>query len=221
MWLARTSASQSSITRTCSARAPPPRLGGDELDQLRPLLRLGGDPMTVPPGGVARPRRCPATTPDVRPATRGSSIPPSLEEIVAVMREAGDDRHGFRLRALIIVLWPGGLRIQEALELGERDLDPRRGSLLVRNGKGGRPARSEWRAGAGSSLDRGWSPESSSRSGRCSASSTARPAGGPGPVPTRASNLAGSPAERVSGPASRRTSCATPTPWSSRARACR
>jgi DNA-binding transcriptional MerR regulator len=61
-----------------------------------------------------------------------------VDEIVAVMRHAGDDRHGFRLRALIIVLWRGGLRIQEALALGERDLDPRRGSLLVRNGKGGR-----------------------------------------------------------------------------------
>jgi site-specific recombinase XerD len=55
-----------------------------------------------------------------------------------VMRQAGDDRHGFRLRALIVVLWRGGLRVQEALALGERDLDPRRGSLLVRNGKGGR-----------------------------------------------------------------------------------
>ena len=38
------------------------------------------------------------------------------------MRQTGDDRHGFRLRALIIVLWRGGLRIQEALALGERDL---------------------------------------------------------------------------------------------------
>ena len=47
-------------------------------------------------------------------------------------------RHGFRLRALIVVLRRGGLRIQEALALGERDLDPARGSLLVRNGKGGR-----------------------------------------------------------------------------------
>jgi site-specific recombinase XerD len=36
------------------------------------------------------------------------------------------------------VLWRRGLRIQEALSLSERDLDPQRGSLLVRNGKGGR-----------------------------------------------------------------------------------
>ena len=55
-----------------------------------------------------------------------------------MMRQTGDDRHGFRLRALIVVLWRGGLRVQEALALGERDLDPRRGSLLVRHGKGGR-----------------------------------------------------------------------------------
>jgi site-specific recombinase XerD len=64
--------------------------------------------------------------------------PPTVEEIIAVMRQTGDDRHGFRLRALIVVLRRGGLRIQEALALGERDLDPRRGSLLVRSGKGGR-----------------------------------------------------------------------------------
>jgi site-specific recombinase XerD len=38
---------------------------------------------------------------------------------------------------LIVVLWRGGLRVAEALTLGERDLDPRRGSLLVRNGNGG------------------------------------------------------------------------------------
>src|SRR5215207_3689540 len=89
---------------------------------------------------VARPRPCPATTPDVRPATRGSSFrrPPTVAEIVAVMRHASDDHHGVRPRALIVVLWRAGLRIQEALALGERDLDPRRGSLLVRHGKGGR-----------------------------------------------------------------------------------
>jgi site-specific recombinase XerD len=60
-----------------------------------------------------------------------------VEEIIAVMRQTADDRHGARLRALIVVLWRAGLRVQEALALGERDLDPRRGSLLVRRGKGG------------------------------------------------------------------------------------
>jgi integrase len=36
------------------------------------------------------------------------------------------------------VLWRAGLRICEALALTEADLDSRRGSLLVRRGKGGR-----------------------------------------------------------------------------------
>ncbi len=64
------------------------------------------------------------------------------------MRLTGDDRHGWRLRAMIVVLWRGGLRIHEALALAEHDLDPRRGSLLVRYGKGGRRREvgmDEWR----------------------------------------------------------------------------
>jgi integrase len=36
------------------------------------------------------------------------------------------------------VPWRAGLRIHEALALAEHDLDARRGSLLVRHGKGGR-----------------------------------------------------------------------------------
>ncbi len=54
------------------------------------------------------------------------------------MRHTGEHRHGWRLRAMIVVLWRAGLRIHEALALAEHDLDPRRGSLLVRNGKGGK-----------------------------------------------------------------------------------
>jgi site-specific recombinase XerD len=62
--------------------------------------------------------------------------PPRPEEIVLVMRQAGHDRHGLRVRALIAVLWRAGLRISEALALNETDLDPARGSVLVRHGKG-------------------------------------------------------------------------------------
>jgi integrase len=102
--------------------------------------------MTVSPVlDAAGRQRSPATLPGYHagrpPRNKGRvypADPPTVEEIIAVMRQTGDDRHGYRLRALIIVLWRGGLRIQEALALGERDLDPRRGSLLVRNGKGGR-----------------------------------------------------------------------------------
>ena len=102
--------------------------------------------MTVSPVlDAAGRRRSPATMPGYHagrpPRNKGRlcpADPPTVEEIVAVMREANDDRHGYRLRALIVVLWRGGLRVAEALALGERDLDPRRGSLLVRNGKGGR-----------------------------------------------------------------------------------
>jgi site-specific recombinase XerD len=39
-------------------------------------------------------------------------------------------------RALVAVLWRAGLRISEALALNETDVDERRGSLLIRHGKG-------------------------------------------------------------------------------------
>ena len=90
-------------------------------------------------------RRSPATLPEFHagrpPRNKGMRYPadpPTIEEIVTVMRHAGDGIHGRRLRGLIVVLWRAGLRICEALALAEADLDPRRGSLLVRRGKGGR-----------------------------------------------------------------------------------
>jgi hypothetical protein len=48
--------------------------------------------------------------------------PPTVEEIVAVMRIAGDRMHGRRLRGLVVVLWRAGLRIDEALALREAAL---------------------------------------------------------------------------------------------------
>jgi site-specific recombinase XerC len=89
--------------------------------------------------------RSPATIPDFhrgRPPRNKRlqypADPPTVEEIVAVMRRAGDGPHGLRTRALIILLWRAGLRISEALSLAESDLDPSRGSILVRHGKGGK-----------------------------------------------------------------------------------
>src|SRR3954452_18890886 len=90
-------------------------------------------------------RRSPATLPGFHAGhaagnkgLRYPADPPKIEEIVAVMRIAGDRAHGRRLRGLVVILWRAGLRIQEALALAEGDLDQRRGSLLVRCGKGGR-----------------------------------------------------------------------------------
>jgi integrase len=62
--------------------------------------------------------------------------PPTIEEIIEVMCAIGERSDGFRLRALIVLLWRAGLRISEALALGESDLDRGRGAVLVRCGKG-------------------------------------------------------------------------------------
>jgi site-specific recombinase XerD len=47
-------------------------------------------------------------------------------------------RTGMRDRALIVVLWRGGLRITEALSLELRDVDRELGAVTVRHGKGNR-----------------------------------------------------------------------------------
>lgn len=100
---------------------------------------------TERPLDAAGRRRSPATLPGYhagrKPANKGRRYPadpPTVDEIVAVMRQARDDRHGRRLRALIVVLWRAGLRIQEGLALTESDLDSRRYSVTVRHGKGDR-----------------------------------------------------------------------------------
>jgi site-specific recombinase XerD len=88
-------------------------------------------------------RRSPATLASfhqgLSPRNKGLRYPPDpppVEEIIAVMRAAGESPEGVRLRGIIVVLWGAGLRISEALALTETDLDPGRGSLVVRHGKG-------------------------------------------------------------------------------------
>jgi site-specific recombinase XerD len=100
--------------------------------------------MTVLFDAAGRPRS-PATLPGYHagrpPRNKGMRYPadpPTVDEIVAVIRHTSGGRHGWRARAMIVVLWRAGLRVQEALALAERDLDHRRGSILVCSGKGGR-----------------------------------------------------------------------------------
>jgi hypothetical protein len=69
-------------------------------------------------------RRSPATSSEFHhgrpPRNKGlryPADPPTVEEIIAVMRAAGADADAVRLRGLIVVLWRAGLRIQR----GARD----------------------------------------------------------------------------------------------------
>ena len=88
--------------------------------------------------------RSPAATPGhwagCAPPNKGlryPADPPTVEEIILVMRQAGPGPYADRTRGLIAILWRAGLRISEALALTETDLDARTGSVLVRSGKGG------------------------------------------------------------------------------------
>src|SRR2546422_9409753 len=97
---------------------------------------------------VAERRRSPATMPGYhkgRPAQnkglRYPADPPRSEEIIAVMRAAGEGSYGLRVRGLIVVLWRAGLRVGEALALSESGLQPSRGAGLLQRGKGGKRRR--------------------------------------------------------------------------------
>ena len=79
-------------------------------------------------------RRSPPATPGhwagCAPPNKGQRYPadpPTVEEIILVMRQAGSGPYADRTRALIAILWRAGLRISKALALTESDLDPKTG----------------------------------------------------------------------------------------------
>ena len=98
------SVAQAEFARWCWSRAVCGLLRG-----CRPYPRHSPCPdpsFLMPPAVDGRRRRCPAFTPVTSRATKACAIqptPPTVEEIVAVMRIAGDSLHGRRLRALIVV----------------------------------------------------------------------------------------------------------------------
>jgi integrase len=75
-------------------------------------------------------RRSPATLSEFHagraPGNKGqryAADPPTVDEIIAVVRHARHAPYGKRLNGLIVVLWRAGLRINEALSLNETDLE--------------------------------------------------------------------------------------------------
>ena len=131
-----------------------------------------------------------ATRPTRRPSTR-SSPSCATPATTATGAAARDDRRALARRTAH----------PEALALTEHDLDPRRGSVLVRRGKGGRRREvgmDEW----------GWEqvapmaepPAPSCPPGRCFASSTAPPAAGRGRAARSAASSAQSPRRAGSAP---------------------
>ena len=173
-------------------------------------------------------RRSPATMPGFHagrpPRNKGlryPADPPKVEEIVAVMRTAGDSAHGRRLRGLIVVLWRAGLRIQEALALAEADLDHRRGALLVRRGKGGRRREVGMDTWGWDELQPWLELRVGLPVGPCSVSSTAGRVVASGRPPPLEPSCGARPSRPVSADGSLRISCGTPTPSRWLAKACR
>jgi integrase len=129
---------------------------------------------------------------------------------------------GRRLRGLIVVLWRAGLHICEALALAEADLDARRGSLLVRRGKGGRRREVGMDDWAWEQLEPWLKARAELPIGPLfCAWSTVRPVDGHGLPPRRALTCGMWRARPACGGGLRRTSCGMPMPLRSRARACR
>ena len=101
---------------------------------VTPLPNAAGrrrSPVTLPGYLAGRPPR--------NKGLRYPPDPPTVEEIVAVMRAAGDGAHGARMRALIVLLWRAGLRITEALTVTEHDLDARLQLVRPLGGEPGAP----------------------------------------------------------------------------------
>ena len=77
---------------------------------------------------------------ECRPTTRGRKFPPEIltDAEVARLLEGCSAKAptGTRNRALIAVMYRGGLRISEALDLRPKDVDPANGSIRILHGKG-------------------------------------------------------------------------------------
>jgi integrase len=173
-------------------------------------------------------RRSPATLsafhrgrPPRNKGQRYPADPPTVEEIIAVMRAAGDDADAVRLRGLIVVLWRAGLRISEALALAEGDLDSGRGAILVRHGKGGKRREVGMDRWAWEQLDPWLELRSTLPVGALFSVLRGPRAVDLGHPPASARSCMLSPGGPGYAVASRRISCVTHTRWRCHAKGCR
>ena len=65
----------------------------------------------------------------------------SIVEIQEILRSITLSVSGIRNRALIAIMFAGGLRVSEAINLMPSDIDPAKNEILIRNGKGGKSRR--------------------------------------------------------------------------------
>jgi hypothetical protein len=101
-------------------------------------------------------RRSPATIPGHHggrsPCDKGMRYPadpPTVDEIVAVMRQAGEGWHGRRLRALIVVLWRAGFVSKRRSRSPRPNSTRAAGRFSSGMGRTTSGARSEWTRGRG------------------------------------------------------------------------
>src|SRR5947209_9491107 len=118
-------------------------------------------------------RRSPATMPGYHrgrpPRNKGEEYPadpPTVEEIIAVMRAVGDRPDAHRLRALIVLLWRAGCGSAKRSHSTRATSTAPAARCLFGEGKVASGARLGWTAGHGSSSTRGSRSAASSRSER-------------------------------------------------------
>jgi hypothetical protein len=121
----------------------------EDLIHSTPLVDIAGrrrSPATISGFHQGRPPR--------NKVLRYPADPPTVEEIIAVMRAAGDDTDGIRLRGLIVVLWRAGLPAKHSVWPRATSMRTEARFLSVM-ATAASVARSGWTVGAGSNWHRG------------------------------------------------------------------
>jgi hypothetical protein len=175
---------------------------------------------SITPLGICGRRRSPATLagfhqgrPPRNKGLRYPPDPPTVREIIAVMRAAGDNPEGIRLRGGIVVLWRAGCGSAKRWRLPRAIWIRAVARCWCAAVRAATAARSGWTAGDGSILRPGVSSAPASRPGRCSACCAAPLVAVPAHPRGSARNFARQLRLRACAAGSRPTSSGTPTRW--------